>query len=427
MRWSLALVALLALLALLVPAAQAPARSTVARADLKRHLKAIHAIARANGGNRASGTNGERTTGNYAARRLARAGWTISRTPVSFPYWAERRRSVLGAYRYGRDYVTMLYSGRGDVTARVVPVGGGGCSSGAYEGFPRGQIAALTASGCGYRDASVLAEQAGARAIIIADHGDGPPSQATLAKPAVGVPVVRVRLPVARRLAGRGSHIRVAVDAVVGRRVTHNVIAELPGSDPGRVVMAGAHMDSVPRGPGMSDNGSGVAALIEAGRHLARQPRRSTLRLAFWSGHEAGMYGSNRYVADLPAEERRRIAVYLNVDMVGSPNGVPELYFNRPELGTVLRRHLAGAGYRSQAAMGGDHDPFRRAGIAIGGIHTGSVEEKTRAQARRWGGRAGRARDGCYHAACDDLSNVNLKLLGVTATAATNALQELAR
>ena len=415
-----------ALLALASPTA-APAQSTIAKDDLQPHLRAIFRIAEANGGNRASGTNGEKATGDYAARRLAQVGWRISRTPVTFPYWDERRRSILGRHRYGKDYVTMVYSGRGDVTARVVPVGRAGCDADAYRGLPRGRIVAMTASGCGYREKSILAEQAGAKAVIIADHGEGPPSQATLAKPVVGIPVLRVRLAVARRLAQLRRRVRIRVDAVVKQRLAHNVIAELPGTDPQRVVMAGGHMDSVPRGPGMSDNATGVAALIAAGRKLATRPRGATVRLGFWSGHEAGMYGSNRYVADLPPEERRRIAVYLNLDMVGSPNGVPELYFNRPELGSLLHRHLEGAEDRPQERMGGDHDPFRRAGVPIGGIHTGSVETKTSTQVRRWGGRAGVARDTCHHAKCDGLRNVDLKLLGVTATAATNALEELAR
>ena len=417
---------LLTLLAALVPATAAPAQTTVAEADLQRHLQAIFAIARANGGHRAAGTNGERATADYAAGRLAEAGWTISRTDVLFPYWAERRPSVVGRSRRGRDHVTMHYSGGGDVTARVRAVRRGGCRPRAYRRIPRGRIVVLTAHPCGYRDAAMVAQRAGAKAVLVAGSGSHPPAQATLAKPGVRVPVVGLRLPVARRLAQRRSRIRVAVRVVSEPRVARNVIAELPGTDPGRVVMAGAHVDSVPRGPGMNDNGSGVAALVEAGRHLASRPRSATLRLAFWSAHEPGVYGANRYVAALPAQERARIAVYLNVDMVGSPNGVAELFSDRPSIGEVLHRHLEGAGTRP-AGAGGDHNPFLRAGIPVGGIHTGSSEPKHPDQVGRWGGKPGVARDRCYHRRCDVLTNVDLKLLGITATAATGALEELAR
>ena len=417
----------LAILAALLLAPSARAQSTVAEGDLQRHLQAIFDAALANGGNRAAGTKGETATGDYAADRLAEAGWMISRTDVRFPYWSERRPAVVGAYRYGRDYVTLHYSGRGDVRARVVAVDRGGCRKRAFRRFPRGRIAALTASGCGFRRAVILAQRAGAKAVIVADYGNGAPAQGTLIKQrGIRIPAVSVRLPVARRIARRRSPIRIAVDVIAEPRVTQNVIAELPGTDPSRVVMAGGHIDSVPRGAGMNDNGSGVAALIEMGRHLAGRPHGATLRIGLWAAHEPGVYGANRYVGALPAEERRRIAAYVNVDMVGSPNGFPELFFNRRALGGVLRRHLEGAG-RTSADLAGDADPFRRAGVPIGGFYTGSVEPKERSQVRRWGGRVGVERDGCYHTPCDVLTNVDLKLLGVTATAATNAVEELAR
>jgi hypothetical protein len=419
--------AAVAVAAALVAAAPVQAQDRIPEPDLQRHLQALAQIAAENGGNRASGTPGETRTGGDAADRLAEAGWTVTRTDVPFDFWAEGEPSVVGSYRHGLDFVTLHYSGAGDVTARIRAIRGSGCLRRDFRRFRRGQIAVVAASFCTFRRAAVLGQRAGASAVLSADFTNGPPTAGTMIRPGVRVPVVGIRLPIARRLARSRPRLRVRVTPIAERRVTQNVIAELPGTQPDRVVMAGGHMDSVPRGAGINDNGSGVAALIEMGRRLAAQPRgRATLRLAFWAAHENGTYGSQTYVRGLPPAERRRIGAYLNMDMVGSINGVPEIYATRRRIRRTLARHLRGAG-RISANSGSDHMAFMRAGIPVGGIYTGSLEPKSGRERRRWGGRAGIERDGCYHQPCDDVDNINLPMLSLTATAGADALAELAR
>jgi len=108
----------------------------------------------------------------------------------------------------------------------------------------------------------------------------------------------------------------------------YNVVAELPGSDKakGEMVMLGAHLDSVIDGPGINDDGSGVAALLEIARALGGTHPQATVRMAFWSGEELGLHGSFRYAAALSAEQARAILVYANVDMIASPNGFAGVY-----------------------------------------------------------------------------------------------------
>ena len=403
------------------------ASAQIAEPDLRTHLEALDRIARDNGGHRAAGTPGETQTGDYAAARLAEAGWTITRTDVPFPYWAERSPSIVGSYRPDADFVILHYSGGGDVTARTRAINADPCRRRAFRRVPRGRIAVLAAGDCTFRRTARLAQRAGARAILVADFTNGPPVFGTLISPGIRLPVLSVRLPIARRLARREPRIRVRTDVISERRVTQNVIAELPGTEQRRVVMAGGHMDSVPRGPGMNDNGSGVVSLIEAGRRLATLPRgRATVRLAFWSAHESGVFGAPRYVRALPRSERRRLSAYLNIDMVASPNGVPEIYATSRRLRTLLERQIPGAG-RTSADSGSDHAAFMRIGVPIAGIYTGSLEPKSRRQARRWGGTWGKERDACYHDPCDGIGNVNLPMLARSASATANALEQLAR
>ena len=418
--------AALLLAATLGLAAPAAAQAPIGREELRGHLSELARIATENGGNRAAGLPGDKAAADYIADRLAAAGWNVSRTDVPFDFWMEEGTPTLGSLRHGRDFLTLHYSGAGEVTARVQPIRGGGCSRRDFRRFRRGGLAILAADACTFSRAANLARRAGAKGILLADYTDGPPTQGTLGRPGIGLPVLSVRVPILRRMARRRPRVHLRVDTLEERRVTQNVIAELPGTASGPIVMAGGHMDSIPRGAGMNDNGSGVVALLASARLLAQRPRRpATVRLGFWAAHENGIFGSTRYVRALPPAERRRIRAYLNIDMVGSPNGVPEVYATRKRLRRVLLRHLRGAGRTSSG--GSDDIPFIEAGIPSGGIFTGSLEPKYRRQARRWGGEFGVARDACYHQPCDDLDNVSLRMLELTANATANALGDLAR
>src|SRR4029450_10030031 len=66
-------------------------------------------------------------------------------------------------------------------------------------------------------------------------------------------------------------------------RTDHNVIAEVPGQNVDNGVMAGAPPDSVTEGPGINDNGSGSAAILETALMMANTETQNTLRFA-WGG-----------------------------------------------------------------------------------------------------------------------------------------------
>jgi Zn-dependent M28 family amino/carboxypeptidase len=206
-------------------------------------------------------------------------------------------------------------------------------------------------------------------------------------------------------------------------RTTNNVIAETPGGDPDNVVMAGAHLDSVPEGPGINDNGTGSAALLEIALAMADEDVTNKTRFAWWSAEEFNLLGSAHYVGNLSADELDKIALYLNFDMIGSPNymfgiydgddsdavgagpGPPgsaeieavfESYFDRREV------PHNGTDFTGRS----DYGPFIAAGIPSGGLFTGAEGIKTAEQAALYGGVAGVSYDPCYHQACDSLTPV---------------------
>ena len=196
---------------------------------------------------------------------------------------------------------------------------------------------------------------------------------------------------------------------------SYNLVADWPGGDPEHVVMTGAHLDSVSTGPGINDNGTGSAAVLEAALAWAGSGNtsRNHLRFAWWGAEEQGLLGSNRYMSLLPTADKDRIDLYLNFDMVGSPNPGYFVYDDNA-VGNFARDTMT-AYYTSKGipweyidVQGrSDHASFRSYGIATTGMYSGGETTKTSAQAQKWGGTAGQAFDPCYHRSCDTISNVN--------------------
>jgi aminopeptidase S len=214
-------------------------------------------------------------------------------------------------------------------------------------------------------------------------------------------------------------------------RTGYNVIADWPGGDANSVLMVGAHLDSVTRGPGINDNGSGTAAVLEVALAVSAarlQPQRH-LRFAWWGAEEVGLIGSKDYLIRLPASEEAKIKAYLNFDMIASPNPGYFVYDDDPELEKVFKDYLTSRGVPTEKETEGDgrsdHAPFKNAGLRVGGLFTGASRTKTAAQAQKWGGTAGRAFDPCYHQACDTAGNISDTALDRNSDAIAHAVWTL--
>jgi aminopeptidase S len=221
----------------------------------------------------------------------------------------------------------------------------------------------------------------------------------------------------------------------VGESSSVTLLVERAGTAPD-VIMLGAHLDSVEAGPGINDNGSGVATLLVAAERLAELPApERTVRFAFWGAEEGGPHGSRAYVDALPSAELARIGAYLNFDMLGSPNPIRFVYAERgaaagsDALTTLFTSYFDAEGL-SWAPIDlegdSDHGPFIDAGIPTGGLFSGGIEPKTDAEAAAFGGRAGEPADACSHRACDTIDNVNDAILAEMADAVAHALATLA-
>jgi Iap family predicted aminopeptidase len=373
---------------------------------LREHLRALQGIAEDNGGNRAAGTPGSEASAEYVADRLREAGWRVELDPVTFPYFDERSPPRLDDLEEGSEFRTLSYSGSGRVEGRVRRFGLG-CNRRDFGALEDGEIAVVARGECFFRDKARNAESSGAAALLIVDGESDEPPSATLGAPGIEIPVLAVGAAAGRSL---GPRANLEVDAVSERRRTVNVIAETTADRGDRVVMAGGHLDSVPAGAGINDNGSGTAALLEIADALGGRAPDARVRLAFWGAEELGLIGSRRYVRGLEPEEREEIAAYLNLDMVGSPNPAHGVYSDAdPEIESLLRRLVGPRAEEENAGGNSDHAPFQRAGVPVGGLFTG----------------AGRPHDPCYHRACDDIDNIDMPGLVQMSRAAGEAVERL--
>jgi hypothetical protein len=435
-----------------------PARlaRAVTAAGLRAHLRAFQAIATRNGGTRLAGTRGYDQSVAYVARRLREAGYRPRMRSFSFLLSRETRPPQLArvapastTYRRGRDFLTLHYSGSGTLTAPVVAADFGseasGCERSSFPVFRDRPIVLVRRGGCVLAEKARNAAAAGAGAVLIANAG-GPgrtaPISGTLVRPGPRIPVLSVSYPLGSAIAqsaGPGvTRLRVSVSVENRQTRAANVVAELPGRSSGRVVLLGAHLDSVANGPGINDNGSGSALVLELALHARRLRARPALglRFAWWGAEELGLHGSTAYVGGLSASERSRIAAVLNFDMVGSPNFTRFVYEGAGQPPGSQRIEDAFRAYFASRRLplveiglagASDHAPFAQAGVPVGGLFTGADSVKSAGEASRFGGRSGRPYDACYHQACDTIANVNLRVAEQMADAAAVVALRLAR
>jgi Zn-dependent M28 family amino/carboxypeptidase len=411
------------------------------------HLRDLQDIALANDGHRASGFSGYDASVDYVEGVLDDAGYDTERQEFEFDSFTENSPTELEqvapnqvTYEEATHFFVMEFSGSGDVTANVTNVdlvlppgpnpntSNSGCEAADFAGFPAGNIALMQRGSCDFGLKAANAADAGASGAIIFNEGQPGRTDTlngTLGDFRPGIPTIGINFELGNQLAGTsGLRMRMFTDTTITTTTTENLLAETPGGDPDNVVIAGGHLDSVPEGPGINDNGSGTMALLEIAEQIDRlkiKPK-NKIRFAFWGAEESGLNGSNFYVADLTDEEYEDIALYLNFDMIGSPNFVRFVYdgdgsafgIEGPPGSDDIEHSFAAAFSKkklesAETAFDGrsDYLAFINVGIPAGGLFSGAEVPKTEEQEEIYGGVAGLAYDPCYHQLCDNYFNTS--------------------
>ena len=439
-----------------VPTDTSELRDAVTSDAIMDHLAELQAIADANGGTRASGTPGYDASIEYTAGLLEAAGYEVtiqdflfnSFRELSTPEFAQvSPNSIL--YEPNVDFFTADYSGSGDVSAPlqavdlVLPPGPeaststSGCEPEDFADFDAGNIALVQRGTCDFSVKADNAFDAGAVGVIIFNEGQEGRTETLAATLGAEfddpIPVVGTSFAIGDELAALLEEGEVVVHLQTETLIeldvpTQNLIAETPTGRGDRVVMAGAHLDSVADGPGIEDNGTGSATLLEIALQMADlgiEPR-NTVRFAWWGAEEAGLVGSQYYVDSLTKRQARDIGLYLNFDMIGSPNFARFIYDGSGDafgikgpsgsanIEQTFEDYFASQGLISEpTAFDGrsDYDAFITAGIPAGGLFTGAEDAKSEEQVDWYGGLAtfdGEpvSYDPCYHQACDSMDPI---------------------
>lgn len=438
-------------------------REAVTVEGVRTHQAAFQAIADANGGTRADGSAGHQETIDYIVDRMMGAGYEVTVQPFDYSWFQEVSPAELEqiapnptVYPYfdPEGFSTMEYSGSGDVTAIAQGVdltipppdypesSTSGCEASDFDGFTPGNIAVIQRGTCYFQVKAQNAETAGAVGVIIFNEGQEGRTSAflgTLGEPGATVPVVGAAYDVGVELAAGGVTVRMFVDAVSEIRTSSNVFADTPSGRDDRILIAGAHLDSVAEGPGIQDNGSGSAAILEIAKQLSELEiaPRNKVRFAWWGAKESGLLGSQFYVDNLTKRGIKDTALYLNFDMVGSPNFVrfvddgdgSDSSLTGPigskNIEQVFLDYFAEQGLPTEPVAltrTTDYVPFIAVGVPVGGLFTGAEGIKTTEQAAIYGGTAGDQYDPCYHLACDTYDNVSLSALDQMSDAAAHAI-----
>jgi Peptidase family M28/PA domain len=409
------------------------------------HLRKLQDIANADNGNRAEGSPGYDASVDYVAKRLRDTGFDVQTPEIRRLSLAQQGNQTLTVA--GRSYPIdqaslMLQTPPGGVTAPAVrAVKPAGCAAGDYAGAPvKGAIAIVDDTGCSVVDKHTAALANGAIALLVID------TQGTTARPPglfppgyydkLTAPTAVIGADVDAALRGNQAPVRLMLESKTVAVRSRNVLGQTKTGDTHNIVMVGAHLDSVPEGPGIDGNGSGVAAVLETAMQLGSVPPvTNAVRFAFWGSEEQGLVGSTDYVFGLDRDRLNDIALYLNFDALASPNAGFFTYNGDqsmppgadigpsgvPAGSAAIERTLAGylnlAGRRpADQALGNatDYGPFLVAGVPIGGMTTGTTGKKTEVQARLWGGKVGEAFDPNYRTARDTIDNINRDALAIT-------------
>ncbi|HEX2177714.1 MAG TPA: M28 family peptidase [Nocardioidaceae bacterium] len=409
------------------------------------HLEAFQDIADENGGNRAAGLPGYAASADYVAQQMRSAGYKVRQQKFEFDFFQElstpqfeQTAPDATTYAEGDDFATMTFSGSTapeSITGTIEPVdlalsapetSTSGCETEDFAGFTAGNVALIQRGTCTFAQKAENAQAAGAVGAVILNQGNGADRSGvlngTLGGDVVDIPVLGTSFAIGQDLADpAGTTVRIFTDTVSEPRITTNVIANSRYGNPNNVVMLGAHLDSVPEGPGYNDNATGSAAILEVAQEMADVRPENKMRFAWWGAEELGLVGSTDYVESLPPGQLRRIALYLNFDMVGSPNFIRGVYDGdgsdfgltgppgSDAIEAMFNEHFASESLPFQATEfsgRSDYQAFINNGIPSGGLFTGADGVKTEAEEEMYGGVAGSIYDPCYHEACDSSTPV---------------------
>lgn len=400
------------------------------------NLEKLSDIANDNGGNRAFGHPGYDASVDFIYDELSKLeGFSVWKQDLS-AFFANTTALGLTVNGESIPAVDLLYSPstpEEGVTRELVlaPEGKAACSVDNYAGIDaKDKIVLVQRGSCSFAGKVTPAAAAGAVAVIVYNLPDTQTvTGGSLTKPDPNcVPAVFIDHESGRALKARletGEKLKAHVTMIqdIEERTTQNIIAETDGGDGTNVIMLGAHLDSVPAGPGINDNGSGTTLILEVAKALSHFSTNLKVRFGWWAGEESGLYGSTFYVNNMTDQETESVLAYLNFDTVSrgfwgvydghGNNGGPAGPDGSGTIEDLFVKYFTAQGLEVTPVpmiYNTDSVPFvDLINKPVGGIFTGIGEYDT-----------------CYHQACDDFESPVPETITTNAKAVAHVLSVLA-
>lgn len=420
-------------------------RDAVSLENIRSHQLELQNIANQNSNNRMALTNGYKASVSYVEKVLKESGYdvvrqdfTVSTSEDRNPPNLVKKAPIEQVFVAGQDFSCLSSAGLVTLMAQVEAVdlvvpslhknhSNSGCEMADYTQFTPGNIALIQRGTCSFQTKVENAIKAGAVGVILFNEGN-PEREGVIESRISGAPdnypIIGASFAVGEALRNNilsgptGNNVLLSIDVEKRAKPVQNLIAETKVGDASKTLVVGAHLDSVAEGPGMNDNGSGSASILEIAKQLAllNVPLQNKVRFIWFGAEEFGLLGSEYYVSALSAAEQNNIMAMLNFDMLGSANYARFVY-NGSNASAI-------SGYIEQVFLDyfssvnlithptafdgrSDYGPFIEVGIPAGGLFSGAEGRKSRELARIYGGTAGKSFDPCYHRACDNFDTTS--------------------
>lgn len=420
-------------------------RDAVLLENIRAHQLALQNIANQNSNNRMALSNGYKASVSYVEKVLKDSGYdvvrqefNVSRSEDRNPPNLMKKTPVEQVFIAGDDFSCMSSNGSAILEAQVEAVdlvvpslhknhSNSGCEMADFSRFTPGNIALVQRGTCSFQTKVENAIKAGAAGVILFNEGNPEREgviESRISSAPDNYPIIGASFAVGEALRNNvlsgptSNYVMLSIDVERNAKPVQNLIAETKIGDASKTLVVGAHLDSVAEGPGMNDNGSGSATILEIAKQLAllNISLQNKVRFIWFGAEEFGLLGSEYYVNSLGAAERENIMAMLNFDMLGSSNYARFVYNGS--------NASASSGYIEQVFLDyfssvnlithptafdgrSDYGPFIEIGIPAGGLFSGAEARKSRELARIYGGTAGKSFDPCYHRSCDNFDTTS--------------------
>ncbi|CAF1199447.1 unnamed protein product [Rotaria sordida] len=458
--------------------------------DVMTHLNELQKIATASNGNRAVKTIGFNRTLDYITNYLKlNTNFNITKTYfyvrnfqlLRKPTFSSTINGIVKKYTYSTslssaDFYYVQYSTSANINNNVnlTAIPNLGCSDAdwlAARPPPAGIVALVKRGDCSFIEQATLASKYNVAALLFYNDGTASnrmqPIYISLGQNN-RVPALFLSYNVGKSLAtaandpSKVTTVRLTIETDKDFNPVGNICADTLTGDPTQTIIICSHSDSVTAGPGINDDGSGIAATLALAATLSHLFQTSNyasyayrVRFCWWGAEELGLLGSDFHVSEakkstIVGERIQDYLAIIDLDMIASPNFIFAIYdgktapTNTPaaakpgsiQMTTLFQDWFIGNKFPwDYTTFDGrsDYGPFLAAGICAGGLFTGAEELKTVEQQKRYndtlgtgfGGTANVALDNCYHKSCDTIANINKFALNKTVQATANVIERL--